>query len=1535
LESALLGALLDTATGVAVVDNQLRYTHFNRALAAMNGSDPHSFIGKTVREVVPHLADALEPAINEVLRSGQPLHDLEVVGSGPDLGRVWLEQLRPLRDPAGRVCAVAVIIQEVTEARRGARLDAFRVALTDALREAQSLEAVQRVAARLLGEYLGVSRAFYARFSDDGERVVIADDYHVLVPSARGEHRLAAFGRGLEARLRAGQTVAVSDIDLEADATDAAPYRALEVRAHATAVLRRDGVARALFGVHSPSAREWRADELRLLEETLERTYAAVERFEALQTLRDSEERFRQLAENTEDIYWITDYPERRALYLSPSFERVTGIGNDDLERLSKLSEFIHPDDRQRVTNAFERDLLERKFDETYRLVRPDGDVRWLRDRAFGLRDADGTVYRVLGVTQDVTERHTLETRVNALQQATSSLVGAQTLPEVEQVILSDLVAALGASGAAVRWLEGEALVYTQLHLAASLPRQAAERFARVGLHDDHPASLAARTGQPVFIADRADFLTRWQAFAPAVTALHVAAAAHLPLKRGTNTFGVLSVQFSASRAWNEAEREFARALADRAAVALERARLFEQVRDSESRLQRALEASQAATWEYDPETREVIYDGMYGPFLGRGPGPGRFNAAEIEPFASPEDFAAGREIMRQAMLNGVGARFALEYRLRVPGQPERWVSSRGRVEAGPDGPVRLVGTLQDITERRALEDQLRAATERAGARVGLADRLRALEDPQAIQSTAARWLVEQLDVDGVFYMDVEDDGEHGAVRGQVKGGPVRGPAQRHRLDAYGPAILHALRRGETVAITDIASDARLDDAARARYARGLTGAVLAYPILRGERLVSILLAQSGRAREWSSEDHLTLAEAGERTAADVERARTQAALRASEQKYRQLFERTDDGFCIVEVLYDESNLPVDYRLLEVNPAFERQTGLSNPVGKTALELVPGLERFWVEIYARVAQSGRPERFELTSEAMGRHFNVHASPLEGSRVAVVFSDISEARARELEARFWLGVQEDLTRAQTVEDIALGVGARARAFLNVTHVLFVEVDETRQHAVVFHDNREAGLLDLNGTYRLEDFHTPEEHAQLNAGEVLLVSDVAQHGRGEAYARGFRALGTHALITAPYTRDGRWRAALSAHTAQPREWNAKDGELLRELATRVFPRLERARAEAALRESEERYRNLFESIDEGFCVLEMIFDDAMQPVNYRFLEVNPAFERQSGVRDATGKTVLELIPDIETWWIETYGRVALSGVSERFEQGSVALGRVYNVYASRVGNPAQYRVALVFNDITERKRAQAQQVANEQRLLEINQAQRRFISDAAHELRAPLTSIRGNLNLLLRHAQISDEERAEMLGDAEREAGRLSRLITDLLALARGDVDKRSEHAPLRFDRLVEDALRSARHLSGDHELTWDALPTVSVNGDRDRLTQLVVVLLENAFKYTPSPGAVHVTLETDPVHARLKVRDTGPGIAPDDLERVFERFYRADKGRTPGRDPGGTGLGLPIARQIATAHGGRVWLESEMGAGTTAVVELPLLFGSSG
>jgi signal transduction histidine kinase len=231
-----------------------------------------------------------------------------------------------------------------------------------------------------------------------------------------------------------------------------------------------------------------------------------------------------------------------------------------------------------------------------------------------------------------------------------------------------------------------------------------------------------------------------------------------------------------------------------------------------------------------------------------------------------------------------------------------------------------------------------------------------------------------------------------------------------------------------------------------------------------------------------------------------------------------------------------------------------------------------------------------------------------------------------------------------------------------------------------------------------------------------------------------------------------------------------------------------------------------------------------------------------------------------------------------------------------------------------------------------LEESYRAQQRFVSDASHEMRAPLTAIQANLELLQRLPNLPAADRQEALNEASREATRLTRLVADLLVLARADAGGALPHHPVELDRVLLDAVSEARHLARGHKLEIARLETVMADGDSDRLKQLFLILLDNAIKYTPPAGQITVSLHQNSHSILVAIADNGVGIPSEAMPHIFDRFYRADPARS--HDPGGTGLGLPIARWIVEQHGGTIQLDSESGKGTRVKITLPAIMAAA-
>jgi len=373
--------------------------------------------------------------------------------------------------------------------------------------------------------------------------------------------------------------------------------------------------------------------------------------------------------------------------------------------------------------------------------------------------------------------------------------------------------------------------------------------------------------------------------------------------------------------------------------------------------------------------------------------------------------------------------------------------------------------------------------------------------------------------------------------------------------------------------------------------------------------------------------------------------------------------------------------------------------------------------------------------------------------------------------------------------------------------------------------------------------------------------------------------------------------------------------------------------RKQAEEALRRSEEKFRTLFESMDEGFCVIEMIFDAESRPADYRFVEVNPAFEAHTGLRDVPGRRMLEIAPDHDVFWFEIYGQVALTGEPIRFVNYAKALGnRWFDVYAFRLGDAADLKVAILFSDITPRKKAEYEREQLVGQLREQDVRKDEFLATLAHELRNPLAPIRNGLQLmkLARNDSEAVEQARAMM---ERQVGYMVRLTDDLLDLSRishGNLELKKERVEL--SAVVRNAVETSHPLIEQmgHELslTVPSIP-IHVDGDMTRLAQVVSNLLNNAAKYTERGGRIRLCVERQGSDAVVTVEDNGAGIPAHMLSKVFDMFTQVD--RSLERSTGGLGIGLSLVRRLVDLHGGSVHARSDGdGRGSAFVVRLPMV-----
>jgi len=339
------------------------------------------------------------------------------------------------------------------------------------------------------------------------------------------------------------------------------------------------------------------------------------------------------------------------------------------------------------------------------------------------------------------------------------------------------------------------------------------------------------------------------------------------------------------------------------------------------------------------------------------------------------------------------------------------------------------------------------------------------------------------------------------------------------------------------------------------------------------------------------------------------------------------------------------------------------------------------------------------------------------------------------------------------------------------------------------------------------------------------------------------------------------------------------------------------------ERALIRTEQKYKALFDSIDEGFCIIEVIFDPNERPVDYRFLEVNAAFERQTGIVNPTGRCMREIAPLHEEHWFEIYGKVAATGEPVRFENQAKQLNHWYEVYAFRTGDPEQRQVAILFKDIDGRKT--------------VDQLKDDFISIASHELRTPLTGIKGYTDLLKRQLQkpTPNEDLLTLVNKLNKQVNRLANLVNNLLEttnLSRGELVLTKKWFDL--NELIVACISQLHPIAPKRTLTLKLTSVPPILADQKRIAQVLTNIISNAIKYTETEGAIVVSTakeSTDSV--KVTVHNMGVGIYHKYVGKVFDRFFRISNTEMPNHS--GMGLGLYICAEIIKRHNGSIALES--------------------
>lgn len=278
-----------------------------------------------------------------------------------------------------------------------------------------------------------------------------------------------------------------------------------------------------------------------------------------------------------------------------------------------------------------------------------------------------------------------------------------------------------------------------------------------------------------------------------------------------------------------------------------------------------------------------------------------------------------------------------------------------------------------------------------------LAETLRPLSAPEDVQEAACRILGEHLGANRVAYFEVTGP-EYVVERDYAVG--VRSVAGRYSVASFGSTLMEKFHAGQIVVETDATTLPSRRPDERAAFAAIRVRGHVDVPLVKAGAFVAGMTVHFQDAREWTAEEVALIEQTAERTWAAVERAKAERALRAGEERFRSLFESMDEGYCVVEPMLDKAGRAVDYRYILANPALEQHTGLREVVGRTALEVMPAHESYWIEAYARVAATGEPFRRTDRVEDLGRWYEVSAFPVGGGQVGVLFADVTARREAE-------------------------------------------------------------------------------------------------------------------------------------------------------------------------------------------------------------------------------------------------------------------------------------------------------------------------------------------------------------------------------------------------------------------------------------------------------------------------------------------------------------------------------------------------------
>jgi PAS domain S-box-containing protein len=615
-----------------------------------------------------------------------------------------------------------------------------------------------------------------------------------------------------------------------------------------------------------------------------------------------------------------------------------------------------------------------------------------------------------------------------------------------------------------------------------------------------------------------------------------------------------------------------------------------------------------------------------------------------------------------------------------------------------------------------------------------------------------------------------------------------------------------------------------------------------------------------------------------------------------------------------------------------------------NALGQPTRDCWPEVWDFNEPIYRRVMQSDETVHFDdqefivsTSGFPKAHYFTLTYSPardetgfVRGVLVVVVETtdrvlrerqNAQFAEAAKSEARrqaFNLALSDALRCIIAPADILTKASEMLGHQMGVDRVLYCEVDDRTGTFDIRRDWTREGVSSVAGHVRLLADFGDELIGTLRAGKALVISDIATDGRASSVLDSYGTLGVKSFVAIPLLDGGALSVILTVHRAEPHDWSTEELALCTDFTARTWSAAEAAKAQAALRAERDQSQAVFDSMTEGFGLIDQ--DGIVIRIN------------EAGLRLAQ-RTAAQVIGH-NHWdvWPEAIGTGIDRIYTEVLETGSAAAHEYQQTFSNGVTTWLEVRayplaqggLAIFFRDIGKRKHA-------EEALLDADRRKDEFLAMLAHELRNPLAPISSAAQLL--KAVPDDVKRVvQTSGIIVRQVEHMTSLINDLLDVSRvtSGMVTLDKH-PLHVKQIIAESIEQVSPVieARQHHLVFQE-PAVSarVLGDRKRLVQVITNLLHNAAKYTAKGGNLAVGVEASNTEIAISIRDNGVGIDASLLLHVFELFSQAK--RTPDRSQGGLGLGLSLVKSLVALHGGRVTASSEgSGKGATFTVYLPV------